>query len=435
MSTRFRSSLLAALALGAVALPARAEDNESLQATLARLRKERSALAARLKTDLVPILARIETLFTEQRKREAAQVHEELVALGPDVAPLLIPSIDPGADADDARAFRAEQVAEALADLGSPAVTDALLALLESGSKAGKRNALVALSGSSDVERVSPPLAEFFRTTMDAELKPAALEAVTKLGGPTANALIGDALLTDETAVISVALDAIVRDKNAACAPHVLAFIEGTQARSHVPAILDYYVAVDEMRSEENLLALVGLANRSTTYSASKVRILETMLRFDLDKDRQLKKAIEPLATIGSEEVRTAALTLLARNGDKGARRDLLKPFDNRINRQKDFAKAYIERADVYYKIGDYRRAIRDYEEANDLNGERNRKLEPYIGLARCFALSGKFKEAADALDKAPISIQQLHELADDPDFAEFRASRYVSAFHLGTDD
>ena len=49
----------------------------------------------------------------------------------------------------------------------------------------------------------------------------------------------------------------------------------------------------------------------------------------------------------------------------------------------------------------------------------------PYVGLARAFARRGKLRDAAEWLRKAPIPVAELHKLADDPDFAELRASRY----------
>ena len=46
----------------------------------------------------------------------------------------------------------------------------------------------------------------------------------------------------------------------------------------------------------------------------------------------------------------------------------------------------------------------------------------PHLGIARCYALLGRFKEAREYLRNAPVSRETIRNLADDPDFAEMSA-------------
>ena len=79
---------------------------------------------------------------------------------------------------------------------------------------------------------------------------------------------------------------------------------------------------------------------------------------------------------------------------------------------------------------------IKDYTRALELGKGKGVDEEPYLGLARCYALQGKFREAAEYLDRAPISVKTLHELAEDPDFAEMVADkRGRESFHLPEDE
>ncbi len=55
----------------------------------------------------------------------------------------------------------------------------------------------------------------------------------------------------------------------------------------------------------------------------------------------------------------------------------------------------------------------------------------PFIGLARSLAQLGKYKEASEYLDNAPIPQSALLELADDPDFAGLRSSKHADVFRL----
>jgi tetratricopeptide (TPR) repeat protein len=107
--------------------------------------------------------------------------------------------------------------------------------------------------------------------------------------------------------------------------------------------------------------------------------------------------------------------------GDRSARKDLLKPYDDQVDRNKAWANSYTERGDVYYKIADYREAVNDYTKAIKLSADdlRTRQDSAYIGLAKSYAMQGKIKEAGTTLEKAPLTSKQLAALKKDPAFAK----------------
>jgi tetratricopeptide (TPR) repeat protein len=92
-----------------------------------------------------------------------------------------------------------------------------------------------------------------------------------------------------------------------------------------------------------------------------------------------------------------------------------------------------VRRADMYSRIAKLDDAIKDYKEALTV-GKDDPTLQPntYEKLAYAYVQKGRLKEAAETLNKAPISLARLRELADDPRFKPLRESKYAKlAFGL----
>jgi len=120
--------------------------------------------------------------------------------------------------------------------------------------------------------------------------------------------------------------------------------------------------------------------------------------------------------------------------GDKNARRELLQEYDTAIERNKTWASSYEARANVLYKLHDYREAMKDYQKALQLSAGdlKAHTEESYIGLARCYAQQGKLKEAAQHIEKAPVSMKRLAELAKEPVFAKLAENpKYRGVFKI----
>ena len=159
--------------------------------------------------------------------------------------------------------------------------------------------------------------------------------------------------------------------------------------------------------------------------------MLTYMTEIGVDPRSSARRKLEGLTDVVNDGVREASLILLARARDKGARKRFLTPYDRAIERQPDYHGVFTERGDAYYRLADYTEAIKDYKMAVRLRRGRTPVPEPFIGTARAYARMGRYKDAAEELKTAPLSITEVRSLAKDPAFAEMLETRYRSAFRL----
>lgn len=423
--------LLLALALPAHA-SARAPERGSLEELLERLRTQRDGVQGELRSRVVELHAALEEPARTNDRARLDELRAMLVALGPESAPLLVERIDPGASATEAEALRARVVAEALRALESRAVTDALLAIARDGSPAGRVHAIEALATSPDPARVAPVLASIFRGGEGA-VRRSALLSLAELGGEHASAALGEALADPDPQLVAAVLASLAEARNAGVAPRVLELARaGSPASRHAHGIARYYEAVPAAVGPDELEALVRLAQDVSSSVEGRVAILDLLAQHGSTITSDLKKDVRGIAGSPVREVREAALASLARMGDRGARRDLLAEYDQGVQKNAKWAQSWEARAQMLYRIGEHREALKDYQQALKCAAEdpRARTEEIWIGVARCQARLGKLKEAKEALDKAPISIRRLAELSRDPAFAELaKHPKYRSAF------
>jgi len=414
----------------ALAEPGGSQD-VSLERLLMRLRRTADEHLAPMRKTVEKAVVELERL--EPPRAEAARIQRQrLIDLGPSAAPLLVPWLEPdrartrredpdqdqGGLAGDLtpEAFRAQQFALALRELPNPAVTDRLLVLARHGTPEARNNALVALSTSSEPARVQAVVHEIYATAEGA-LRRRALDTLKTLGGP--RDVFIEALAKDDDELIEVALSALTGHDNPTYTPPVIVLLQSTHGPRHVQSILRYFRQSTAKLDEDSVKAVIGVLLTNRLRPEDKAGLLDTLSRLDVRLDPPLKKRLDPLANSSSEEVSEATLILLARQRDSRARRQLLEPYDNAIERSKNRPNVYSRRAEIHYRVRDLRSAIKDYKRAVELARGNRVDEVPLLGLARCFALQGKFKDAATYLERAPISVATLHELATDPDFAE----------------
>lgn len=425
--------LLSALLL---TLPAPApQDPDSLEDLLRRAREGRDAAQVELGGTVQAVLAELETLPPRNREREASRRRKRLLDLGPEAAPLLAVYLDPGSDPDDGAVFRTRQVVQVLRELASPAITDQLIAATAAGSVVGRLNALAVLETSPDRKRVAPVVRALYEAS-SGRLRTGAMLTLARLGGPESEAVLSAALDDPDPEVVDLALHALGEVESAGVTTQVLELCRAEAGSRHVGGIGRFFVAQPGLLEEQdNLISLVELLARSDAPRDDTVEVLEAMLPLELSFRSKVVEAMEPLAEHANADVQEAALVLLARGGVKSARRDLLRPYNERIAGRRTSDDAYTERGDVWYRIGEYSEAIKDYKDAVRLMRARTKEEEPFLGLARCYARMKKYKDAKVQLDLAPVSIARLQELSKDPAFAGMLESKYRSAFHLPDED
>ena len=201
-----------------------------------------------------------------------------------------------------------------------------------------------------------------------------------------------------------------------------------------VRALLAFYIACGPENVEDDELgALIDLARRASVPPSHRIAILDGLQHLAEKLHFDLRRKVDPLTDHTHPELREAALTSLAFFGDRGARKQLLAPYDERIDMNPDWALRWADRAEVYYKIGVDRDAIRDWKKA--LQIAKNDPAPPrgvHLGLARSYARQGRLKDAAEWLDEAPITTKELRSLATDPVFAKLRAhDKHGKVFRL----
>lgn len=412
----------------------------TLEDWLARLRASEHAALEALRPEVELRLARLATAVESQRVDEIRRARESLVELGPVAASLLVPALEPRAalEAAPARPLEqaqeiARQVSRALVELPTPATTDALLALLLEGSAEARANAARALASSPEPARASAGLAEVWRASAAepelASLRAIALRSLARLGGEDALAIVSEALAEPEPELVRVALDALSESAREDAVPRVLLLTrDRARAAALVPALLRFWQRQPQKARAEALEPLLALCLSSAVPAAERVRLLEALPGLAGGLPAELRRQLAPLAEGPAGELREAALVALSLAGERGARKDLLASYDAQVEKNPRWAKPYEARAAVLVRIGEYRDAIRDYREALRLaeDDPRMQVGDAWVGLARCYARTGKLKDAAQTLRRSTLSLKELAALAQDPDFAELAQSRYA---------
>lgn len=438
--------LLAPLLLAAVAAPAAsavspavppapaADDDLSLEALLQRYRDQQERLFASYRTEVELVVDALESLEGRNRDRELEKLRGRLLDLGPQAAPLLVPHIDPGLKAAAGQKRRAKQVTSVLQSISTRAVTPQVVDVLEKGSLDGQRNAIRVLGASDDPERAGAVLRGKFAGATSGR-RGELITAIATLGTPADFEFLGEVLGNQDPDVVRSAIESLTETRCSAAGPKILDLVKATLAAApHVDAIVAYYRACPDVVDEEHCEALVRFAVALTGNSRDAEKVLFTIGEFEDVWTSKARKSLKELADSPSTRIREAAMVCLVRAGDRGMRRKLLEPYDERIEENERLASAWQNRADVKFRIGDYKGAIKDYTEAMR-KSEAYLRTEPeiYIGLARCNARLGKPKDAFEWLDRGSLSIAQLHVLARDPDFDELvNDPKLAKVFRLG---
>lgn len=436
------------LALAAVASGAPQGDSAgSLEALLERTRIESARAEASLRSGVEAALAPLEQAQLPFSDELRDGVIAALSELGPEAGPLLLPALDPApraaaaeepategdeatepkSDPNAARArARAQVVAEGLAGINSMALTDGLLALLHGASTEGRINALRVLETCPEPARPRPAVTDVFESESGA-LRQAALRTLIRIRDPDDAELLRRVLASDDATIVGLALEAIVETGSSDAATEVYALLaNSTRAARHAAGLLAFYAAQPDLVEESVLERFVAIARSSADVDV-RISVLESLpALLSRGSSSALRRALEPVTRTSDRRVREAALVALVKLGDRGARRDLLRPFDDFVDKNDRFPEAYVRRGAVHLRVEDWDDAIRDFQQAVKLARDDPRpQPDAYVGLARAYARRGKLKDAAEWLRKAPISTADLRKLAEDPDFLELRASKY----------
>lgn len=433
-ATAFLLFLLAAPALA----EARGEDpkkpRQTLQEFLEHLKQMRDGVQGQLSVVAAEILRALELEAQVRRIAGCEAQRDKLVALGAEAAPLLVDKLEPGQTATDAQKLVSSFVAQALVAIPTKVITEKLFAILKDGSLDGRRNALKVLAVTPEPDRVVPALAQAFRSSQG-QVRREVLASLVRIGGAQSEQVVGEALSDPNPEIVRTALAALTESKGTTHAAKVQKLLGASrEAVQYLDPLLAYYRACPEIVDRSVLLGFLRVAEDVSVAREARIKLLDGLSAFADKFDSDAKKEVRVIAQAPERELKEAALVLLYWTGDKGARKELLATYDDQIDRNKSWANSYELRANVLYRIGDYRESQRDYLQAINLakNDVRARLDDAYVGLARCYAQQNRLKEAAQTLEKAPISLKQLAELSHEPVFQKMLENpKYKGVFKV----
>jgi hypothetical protein len=396
---------------------------ESLEDFLERARREREAVQKRMQGDVDALVSQLEASTDAKMLRDLV---ERTVALGQEATPLLVRHLDPGEGPLDKDRVRAQQVALALARMDTSPILADLVALLEKGSNDGKRHALKVLEGCPARERAFDPVQQAFRTS-EGSVKQAALQTLIAIGGPRADAVLGEVLTSGDDQLVALAIDGLADAQDDRSLEPIRRILGNAPASArHAKALLRYFEKHRPLLESSDVLAFVRVAQQSSVSLDTRIEVIDRLAELRPALDNELRKAMEPIATAHEQRLRESGLILLARLGDKSSERELVRGFDDFVAKNENWAEAYVRRADMFARIGDDDKAIKDYRQALTVGkDDPTVQAETHVKLARALVRKGKLKEAADRLRQSPVSMARLRELSEDPEFAPLRNSKW----------
>jgi tetratricopeptide (TPR) repeat protein len=195
--------------------------------------------------------------------------------------------------------------------------------------------------------------------------------------------------------------------------------------------ILAYYRALARhtVIEQDDVAALLRLAADDAPPKEHRIAALDAIPDLVTSLDLKTKRLLDPLLNHADDQLREGAQICLALLGDRTARRDVIKRYNDLVAQNEAWAGAYEQRAAVLLKLREYVDAAKDYRRAIKVytDMKRTENLDAlYVDLARTYARDGSPKRAYDALVEGNLPTGVLRKLKGDPDFAELAAhSRY----------
>lgn len=423
------------------------EGRLSLEELLRRSKEPLTRSLDAIRPEVARLVSDLEALRVPTRTSRTASVQRALRELGPAAAPLMVRFLQPatmkGSEPTRGDVFRAELMAEVVRDLASPAVTDLLVRMAREGSALARINALTALSGTPEPRRVTAPLIQLagggvgLSPEEGAAVQAAAFGTLAALGTPEGIEFIRARVSDPNRTVAGAALEALKTAPVEVSAPAVLELMATPAAAPLAGALAGYYGANEELLEElEHARALGGVAVDPATSSEDRIQLFDLLREADAKLVTQVKRKVDDYTNFARSDVRDAALKLLARLKDRGARKELLAALGEPGGEQAFYQVQFsMDRARLLHQIGDYGGAVKDWRSAlemsqNSTRSTRNAK-ELFIGIAQSLARQKKYREAKQYLEDAPISLKELQALSTRRDFRGMMDSRYKSAFHL----
>ena len=438
MHLSLKSLLFLALSLCPTALAQAAQDDSapSLEKLAEQYRLKREAAISALRPEVERHLSRLRDLTTGKRSiGSTSTVRAALVKLGSESVPILVGQLDPGVGKASAERLSA-QISLVLMQLNLQAGIEPLLKITRDGSPRGKELAARVLGASASPTRVDGPLIALY--TEQKELsRVELLTALARLGSDRGLGFVIERMSSQDIGEGKSALRALAAAEAVAAAPEILALTSSpSDAAKYINEICSYYAACASTVNREHASALLSLTKSKRLSIEDRIALLHTLIANEKHWPSDAKKILRQMADTGNMQLREAVLVALALSGDRGAKNDLIRTFEDAVKENPLYSDAYIDLAEIQFKVREYRDSKKNYERALALGrvgGTRKRQV--HLGLARCCAIEKKYKDAEKWL-KTGMSTSQILNQADDPAFAQMREhAKYGEVFREESSD
>lgn len=412
-----RPFLLLALALLAApqAAHVRAADGGSLESFLEELRKKRDAELERLRP---AVDATAKRFGTARSPAELKKLQQELEALGPETALLLLPYLDPGAQGGAAEEQTAREVTLFLERTHPAGLVDELVRLARAASPKGRANALRALGSAPEQSRALAGLRGLYGELAGA-LRGECVRALARQA-PFDGQLVA-ALADTHPAVLAAALEALREEPRRAPRAEVLTVLaDPSRGAAVLVELMRYLTQAGQSLDEDSAVRLLAFAARSDLPVEARLAVLDGFPRLGVTMGAPIRRAFEPVVASPDSAVKDAALIALSLLKDSKARRDLLKFYDEQVKDNPNWALAYQKRGKILLRIREYGPAAKDFGRALELQEDTARlpaNRELWVDLARAYVLDDKLQKAAEVLQDFGLTTDLRRELREDPDF------------------
>jgi tetratricopeptide (TPR) repeat protein len=285
---------------------------------------------------------------------------------------------------------------------------------------------LRVLQATRDLARARPAIEALFRASEGA-LRQSALRTMIAMGGAEVDSVVTEVLAGNDENLIGIAISGLASNPSEAAADQIRKILAQTQpAARHAQKLLAYFKANPKLARDTDIDAFLRIAQASSISLDTRVAVVDGLAGLEPALNAELRKALEPIVGAADRRLRESGLILLARLGDKNSERDLVKEFDELVAKNERWSEAYVRRGDMYARIGQDDKAIKDYKEALAV-GRDDPTLQPdvYEKLARAQVRRGRLKDAYETLNRSTLSLARLHELANDPEFKPLLESKW----------
>lgn len=331
----------------------------------------------------------------------------KIADLGDSVVPLLLEKLEPADDGDEARALAAN-CARVLRRMQPASFVDALLDRLGGPSKTAQSHAIWLL-GFTRSRRAAQGLRDVF-PGLDPRAQRSAARSLAALGDRDAAPLVVGMLASTEAATRKAALHYL-----AELAPDgVLDRVEEALTKEQSNELLPRYIAYLDrcgQRSESVAVALLPLLEGDRLDPSDTLDLIRVLGKVAPEGHKPTTDRLQELLAgqIGLRG-RTLAQAMLELGDKKGY--NLLKDeIDGAIRERQREGPLYLNRAELYFALENWRGAATDFERAARLNRRLHRHAT--LRVAACEARLKRWPKVLQHLRDSRATPKEIREAAE----------------------